>query len=75
MTMKSKKKVMSSLQKSYSELPDKKKIAIRERVKTRCGISTKTFYRWMADPEKIRRPDRLLIAKTFQKPVEELFQS
>lgn len=63
MTTKSEKKVSGSPKGYYSRLSESAKINFRNKVINDCGITLKTFYRWLDNPELIRPPDRKVFSK------------
>jgi hypothetical protein len=64
----------TNFKKAYNSLVNHDKHRVRYVIEHCCGISEKTFYRWLDCPEDIKsKNDKRLIAIVLDKEVTELF--
>lgn len=68
-----KQKEVNRWKKHHESLPDKEKVAARDRLQKLCEWSQATFYRRMENPNGLRFWQQKFVAIAYGKEIEELF--
>lgn len=65
--------IESPLRQKYLQLRAIDMIPIRDRIINECEITKDTFYKWLSNPEKVKKPFREKISKIFECNESEIF--
>lgn len=70
-----KKNIENSFQKAFYGTPMDSAASVKARIMDECGISERTFYRWLENPGHITKLAKPIIAKILNKEVDEIFNN